>query len=229
MKKTLSIFASLLFIACFCVAPAAQEPAKGPEPSAKAAPSEKIPEMSAEEKAAMDKMIAAGTPGDPHKFIAGLEGVWKASIKVWHAAGQKPQESEGVSIHRMIMGGRYLQQSFRSSFMDQPFQGIGFMGYNNVLKQYESFWIDNMSTAMTTSRGTIAEDGKTLNSVTTYADPQTGKEKKSRDVLRSIDADKFVSQMYDVGEDGKEFLMMEITYTRQAAPLKPSPKPPVRK
>lgn len=229
MKKLLSMCVICSIIACYGLFTAAQEPAKVQEPAAKPAPAQKAPEMSPEEKAAMDKMIAAGAPGDPHKFIAGMEGVWKASVKVWHAAGQTPQESEGISIHRMIMGGRYLQQSFKSSFMDAPFQGIGFMGYNNVLKQYESFWIDNMSTAMMTSKGTISEDGKTINSVTTYTDPQSGREKKSRDVLRSVDVDKFVSQMYDIGEDGKEFLMMEITYTRQAAPVRPPTKPPLRK
>ncbi len=228
MKTLKNIFFALLVLLFFCAASGAQEKVapkdNNPQPEKKAARP-----MSAAEKAAFETMKAAGEPGEPHKFIARFEGVWKAVVKIWHAPGTEPEVSEGVSMNRMTMGGRYLRQSFRSSFMDTPFEGTGFMGYNNVLRRYEGVWMDNMSTALMISTGTLAADGKTLNSVSTYSDPQSGKEKKSRDVLRWIDDNKFISEMYETGPDGKEFLMMEIAYTREVRPERKVGQPPVRK
>lgn len=228
MKTLKKIFLALLVLLFFCAASGAQEKTaptdNNPQPEKKASRP-----MSPAEKAAFETMKAAGEPGEPHKFIARFEGVWKAVVKIWHAPGTEPQVSDGVSMNRMTLGGRYLRQSFRSSFMDTPFEGMGFMGYNNVLRRYEGVWMDNMSTALMISTGTLTEDGKTLNSVSTYSDPQSGKEKKSRDVLRWIDDNKFVSEMYETGPDGKEFLMMEITYTREVRPERKVGQPPVRK
>ena len=227
--RTLRCLALLIFVLpVFSFAVSAQE-SKAPAEKKAQVEKKAAKPMSPEEKAAWDKMKAAGAPGEPHKFIARFEGVWKAVVKIWHAPGTEPEVSEGVSMNRMTMGGRYLRQSFRSSFMDTPFEGTGFMGYNNILKRYEGVWMDNMSTALMTSTGTLSADGKTLNSVSTYSDPQSGKEKKSRDVLRWIDEDKFVSEMYETGPDGKEFLMMEITYTRETRPERKISQPPVKK
>jgi len=229
MKRIFVLLILVLALAISGIIPAAQEKAQTAAKPAATAKDTPAPAMSPEEKAAMDKMIEAGTPGEPHKFLVQFVGMWQAVVKVWHAAGQQPDISEGISLHRMVMGGRYLQQTFKSTFMDAPFEGMGFMGYNNVLKKYEGVWMDNMSTAIMTSEGSLSADGKSLKSVSTYSDCQTGKEKTSRDVLKMVSPDKFVSEMYDIGPDGKEFLMMEITYTRDTRPTRGPQRPPVTK
>ena len=43
----------------------------------------KQPEMTAEQKKEMDAMIAAGTPGAPHKAMAAKVGSYDAKVRNW--------------------------------------------------------------------------------------------------------------------------------------------------
>jgi hypothetical protein len=216
MKKILTVIMVISILSSFSIACMSQEKAKPAEKPVAAASTEKaVPAMSAEQKAAMEKMIAAGTPGEPHKFIAKFEGTWKAVVKMWETPGSEPQVSEGVSVNKLIFGGRYLIQNFKSSFMDQPFEGMGLLAYDNIMKKFVGTWIDSMSTQVSISEGKLSKDGKTLENTNTFSDCQLGTQKKTRDVMVMESPDKFVSKMYDKTKDGKEFLMMEITYTKE--------------
>ncbi len=70
--------------------------------------------------------------------------------------------------------------------MNQPFSGIGYTGYDNFNKKYVSFWIDNMSTGMSTMDGKIDKDNDT-----------------------------HVFEVYDVTAYGDKKPTMQITYTRK--------------
>lgn len=206
MKKFVLLGTLALIALSVAFAAPAQEKAPAAEP--------KAPEMTAEQKAAMEAMIKAGTPGEPHKLLASMEGRWKAVVKSWQAPGAPPDVMEGTSENKMVLGGRYLKQMFKGSFAGQPFDGIGFTGFDNVTKKVQGVWMDSMSTGVMVSTGEIDASGKAIASVMTYGDPVTGKAKTSRDVVRIVGPDQHVMEMYDNGPDGKEFLMMEITYTR---------------
>src|SRR5947207_857577 len=101
----------------------------------------------AEAAKAMEMMTKAGQPGPQDDMLKKCEGSWKATVKSWYAPGD-PAISEGTAEMKMIMGGRYLEQRFTGSMMNQPFEGYGLVGYDNLKKAYTSFWVDNSSTAM---------------------------------------------------------------------------------
>src|SRR5574341_1027077 len=88
----------------------------------------------------------AGTPGEPHKLLAKLEGNWTTRSRGWLEPDKPPTESTGTCEQRMILGGHYLRQEYGGDMMGQPFTGICLMGYNNQTKKYESIWLDSMST-----------------------------------------------------------------------------------
>ena len=171
------------------------------------------PPMSAEQKAAMEAMQKAATPGEFHKFLAKMEGTWKAEVKMWEGPGE-PQVSQGTSVNTMVLGGRYLRQEFKSTMMDMPFEGIGYTGYDNVMKRFQATWMDNMTTAMMVGTGSLDATGKVMTSIMTYSDPQSGKEVVSRSIGRIVDEKTHVFEMYGPGPDGKEIKMMEITYRK---------------
>jgi hypothetical protein len=171
------------------------------------------PPMSPEMKAAMEAMQKAATPGEFHNFLARMEGTWKAEVKMWEGPGE-PQVSQGTSVNKMILGGRYLRQEFTSTMMNMPFEGVGYTGYDNVMKRFQATWIDNMTTTMMYGTGSLDATGKVMTSTMTYSDPQSGKEQVSRSVGRIVDAKTHVFEMYGPGPDGKEFKMMEITYRK---------------
>ena len=104
--------------------------------------------------------MAAGTPGAAHKNLAGMEGTWTAKVKSWMSPGAPPMENDGTSESKMALGGRFLEERVQSSFMGQPFSGIGYTGYDNVKKKYVSTWMDNMGTMIMVMEGTPDPAGK---------------------------------------------------------------------
>ncbi len=176
--------------------------------------SKKMPEMSAEQKAAMDAMMKAATPGAEHKKLASMVGTWETKVTMWMAPGAPPQVSTGVSTNKSVLGGRYIQESFKGTFMGQPFSGIGYTGYDNVTGQYIGSWMDTASTAMMNSTGK-AEDDKTFTFASTMPDPMTKKPMDFKTKVTVTDKNHHVMEMWGPAPDGTTFKMMEITYSRK--------------
>ena len=57
------------------------------------------------------------------------------------------------------------------------------MGYNNVTDQFESTWVDSMSTGTMMSKGTLSADKKTLTMNSECFDPMTKKPCAGREVV----------------------------------------------
>src|ERR1700758_10758 len=84
------------------------------------------PKMSAEEKAQMDAMMKAATPGDAHKKLAAMVGTWDAVVKMYPMQPGAPvQQSTATSESKWVLGGRWVQETVAGSFMGMPFNGIG--------------------------------------------------------------------------------------------------------
>jgi hypothetical protein len=172
------------------------------------------PAMSAEEKAAMEAMAKAATPGPEHKKLEHMVGTWNTKVTMWMAPGTPPATSSGTSTNRWILGGRYMEQKFSGTFMGQPFSGLGYTGYDNVKKQYFGTWMDNMGTGIMISSGAM-DGANTWKFKGTMADPMTGKDTTVDETITVKDKDHHTLEMYGPGPDGKSFKMMEITYTRK--------------
>ena len=179
------------------------------EPKAKQA----APPM--DEKAMMEMMAKMGAPGEPHKKLEGFAGTWDAKVTSWMAPGKPPIESSGKSELKMTMGGRFLEERFEGNFMGQPFNGLGYTGYDNVTKKYVATWMDSMGTGVMNSTGTMGADGKSYAYTAAMTDPTTGKMTTMKEKLTVTDADHHTFEMWAAGPDGKSFKMMEIAYTRK--------------
>lgn len=163
--------------------------------------------------AATEAMIKAGTPGDAHKALEPFVGTWNVKSQFWMAPGTPPASSQGSSESKWVFGGRYVEENFQGNVFGMPFEGRGYAGYDNVKKQYWSTWMDSMSTAMMMTTGT--NDGKSWAFQGSMADPLTGKDTSVRIKLTVNDADHHSMEMWGPGPDGKDFKMMEMTYTRK--------------
>lgn len=196
MKRTLSLTAALLL---FCTTAYAQHDH-----------GTKKPQM---DPAMMEAMMKAGTPGEAHKKIDAFSGQWNAKVTFWPAPGADPMTMDGTSEARWILEGRYLEQRFKGMFMGAPFEGIGYTGYDNVMKRYWSTWMDNMSTGIMMSSGSA--DGATWTFNGTMPDPVTGKNIQADSKITVQDADHHVMEMWGPGPDGKMYKNMEIAYSRR--------------
>ena len=205
-------FVAGLLIGGFLAAGA--RPTIGAEPP-KTKASEEKPAMSAEEQAQMNAWQKAMTPGEHHKALDPMVGTFNAKVKMWMKPGAPPEESAGASENRMILGGRYLQQTYKGMAMGMPFEGIGYTGYDNVQKKYVGVWMDSMGTGIMSGVGTGNPTPKEMTMRNDFFDPMTGKPTWARSVVVVTDKDHHAYQMYAPGPDGKEFQMMEIVYTRK--------------
>lgn len=172
------------------------------------------PPMSAEQKAMMEAWQKAGAVGDAHNRLSGMAGTWDAEVSMWMALGQPPTKSTGTSVNKPILGGRWIEQHFTGTAMGQPFHGIGYTGYDNTKKKYVSTWMDDMSTAMMVGEGSFDAAGKVMTSTSTMMDPMTGKPTQSKGVMRIVDNDHHVYEMWET-HDGKDVKTMEIHYRRK--------------
>jgi len=162
-----------------------------------------------------EAMMKAGTPGEAHKRLAGMAGSWNTKVSFWMAPGAQPMTMNGTSENKWIMGGRYLEQRFTGTFMGQPFEGLGYTGYDNVKGTYWGTWMDNMSTGVMMTTGTLDEDGKTWNFSGTMADPMTAIDAQITEKVMVVDNDHHVFEMWGPDQNGKVYKTMEIHYTRK--------------
>jgi hypothetical protein len=169
----------------------------------------------ADENARMEAWQKAMTPGEMQKKLRPLEGTFDVAVRTWMEPTQEPEDSTGTSTHTWVLGDRFLEERFDGTFMGAPFQGIGFLGYDNVAKKYVSTWMDTASTGILSSTGTVDAGGKIFQFKATIADPLTGKLAPVEEKLTIEDADHHRFEMWSRGPDGKMFKNMEIRYTRR--------------
>ena len=172
------------------------------------------------DKISMQEMMEiykkVGTPGEPHKLLAKLEGSWTTRSRGWLEPGKPAMESSGTCEQKLVLDGHYLQQVYTGDMMGAPFTGINLLGYNNHTRKYESVWLDSMSTAIYFFVGTGSADGKTITQECSYDDPARGPA-VWRSVTRIKDDNTLEFEMFITPKGGKEEKMMEMTVTRKEA------------
>jgi hypothetical protein len=154
----------------------------------------------------------AMTPGEMHALLAKAAGKWKAKITMWNDPASEPLISEGTVESEMILGGRYLQSKHTGTFMDMPMHGLAIEGYDNVKKKFINTWVDNFGTGIMISEGEYDAEKNEMVYHGNMTSPMGG-EIKTRQVMKMIDDDNSVFEMYMM-MNGQEFKSMRVEYTR---------------
>jgi hypothetical protein len=152
-------------------------------------------------------------PGPEHATLKKMEGTWEANIKASFGPGE-PTESKGTAVYKMECGGLWLTGDFKGSFAGMPFQGKSFETYDAGKKKYLSVWVDSMATLPMLSEGTYDKEKQTLTMKAEYPGPD-GKPTKYTMVTTMKDDDTMLFTMSTPDKDGKDTVMMTITYKRK--------------
>jgi hypothetical protein len=168
-----------------------------------------------DEKAMMEAMAKAGTPGEAHKKLDPMVGTFDVKAKMWMDPSKPAEESTGKTESKWVLGNRFVQENFEGTMMGQPFSGMGYWGYDNITKKYTGTWMDSMGTAMMNSTGTMDASGKVLTYTSMMNDPMTGKLCKITEKVTVTDNDHHMMEMWGPDPSGKNYKMMEITYVRK--------------
>lgn len=162
----------------------------------------------------MKAMMAYSTPGETHKMLSKCAGTWAATVTMWTQPGAPPMTSTAQANNEMILGGRYLRSTNTGSFNGMPFEGIGITGYDNAKKVFINTWIDNFGTGIMTMTGTWDEASKSIRFNGSMVDPMSGKDIPVRQIVKMVDDNTQVMEMYSTVE-GKDFKNMEIKFSRK--------------
>lgn len=161
-----------------------------------------------------DYMAKYGTPGEHQQHLKMTEGRWSTVTRMWPAPGAPVVESKGSAVHKMVLGGRYIDVVYKGTFVGQPWEGSGRGGFDRYKNKYVDTWADNMSTMILVSEGTCSDGGKKRTMISAYDDALTGKPTTMRSVFTFQDRDHFLLEMYTKAGSDPEFKMMEIHHTR---------------
>lgn len=175
----------------------------------------------------MEQYTKAAMPGPQHARLMKACGVWDGKMKSRMMPDAPMKESACTSTITPMFDGRYTKYEMQSSMPDMPgpFLGFGLYAFDNATQKYQMTWIDNMSTCMMPGTGEASADGKTITWNMSYTDPVTKALTTMRQTDRLVDDNHAVMEMYGNGPDGKEFKMMEVSFTRKAGSAAPAVKP----
>ena len=165
------------------------------------------------EQETMAQWQAAMTPSAGHALLMPMVGSWRATTTFTMAPGAPPQVSEGTSVHRLVLGGRYLEQVYKGTSMGMPFEGIGFTGYDNVQQRYVGTWMDTMGTGVMHSTGVGRPTDERIDFVCEAIEP-SGQKKVFDASVRVRGHANHSYEMWTKGADGKRYRVMLVEYER---------------
>ena len=150
-----------------------------------------------------------------HELLKSLEGRWMTTVSYWMDPSADAQVSEGISESKMIMNGKFLEQTFSGTSMGQPYEGRGITGYDNLKKEFTSVWFDNMATGIMTSGGQYNPETKVIAFEGSMSCPVTQEAHRwVREALTIKDSDNYTFESFMKDKAGKEYKAMEIIYKR---------------
>ena len=172
----------------------------------------KSAKQAADTEAMMAAYERAAAPGAEHKTLQKMVGRWSATVKHWPVPGE-PIVETGTAETKSILGDRFIQTTFSSTFMGKPFSGISITGYDNVKKKFVSTWLDSMATGIMRIEGTMDQGGRVLTQKATHTNPMTGKETSTRIVTTLNGETTYTDEFYEK-RGGRDVKTMEITYAK---------------
>jgi hypothetical protein len=170
----------------------------------------------------MAMMMELAKPGQNHKMLSEGVGNWTYKVKMWMDPSAPPNESEGTSTVKQMLGGRYIVGEHSGKFQmpgpdgklnDMDFKGISTEGYDNVKKKFVSTWVDNMGTGIMYAEGDYEAGSKTL-TYRSELEMMPGMKMKVRQVIKITDKNHRLMEWYE-DRGGTEVKTMEIAYTRK--------------
>lgn len=159
-----------------------------------------------------EKKCEIAKPGPEHAQLQQLVGTWDAAIKGYAEPGKPPMEAKGVETVTSL-GGFSIVIDHQSDMMGS-YRGHGVRSFDPSKKKFVSTWSDSMNGGVMVFEGTYDEATKTT---TMFADAPgcDGKPAKWKAVHAIKDASKNVFTLSIANPDGKDFVCMEITYTKR--------------
>lgn len=147
----------------------------------------------------------------PDAPLAALAGHWVVRQSIYPETGSSPVIDHGTADFAMVLGGRHLRQKLRIA-SSKPFEGLGYIGYDDATGKYGSSWMDTNFGGIILAHGGYDAANRTW----VFTGEMAGKDGTPvpvREVMHVDDDDHFLYQYYET-RHGKEALAVNLEYTR---------------
>ena len=171
----------------------------------------KVPDKAATVAAMQNAM----DPGEGQKKLEFMVGTFDVKIRTWVDPSKPPVESTASSVATWVLGKRFVQQMLSGHVGGEPWQGIGYAGFDNISKQYVATYMDSGSTGMEWFTGAMDADGKAAKLTATTHDAITLKPVKAEMRLGIAANGDHITSLWQAGAGGKMVKVMELQYTRK--------------
>lgn len=170
-------------------------------------------------EADMQACMIAGTPGEMHTKLLSHSGRWTGKCTMWMAPETQPMESPCDATVSNFMDGRYAKWEFTGEMPGMgPYQGVGYMGFDNTSQKLVSSWLDNHNTGIMQGEGVMSNDGKTLTWNYKWNCPIRKTSVPMREIYTFKGDDSCTIEMHGSdAKSGKEFKIMRIELTRTSS------------
>jgi hypothetical protein len=166
-------------------------------------------------EAAMAKALEmVMTPGEAHKRLAPMIGTFDVKIRTWVTPSSTPIESKASMISAWVLDGRYVQSMLAGEAGGALFTGIGYIGYDNTAKMYQTTWMDTGSTGMVWYKGNFDAAGKSATMKASIPNPLTAKPSPVELRLSIEQNGDHLTELWGQGAGAKLTKLMELRYTK---------------
>ncbi|BDA77639.1 hypothetical protein LPTSP3_g05690 [Leptospira kobayashii] len=149
-----------------------------------------------------------------HKELASLAGEWKGRMFTIFEKGKIANEADVSGTMKLVLGGRFILHEYKSSFGDDPIEGIAIYGYHIDRKKFESAWIESfgMGTAIMFSQGTHSDTE--ISFLGHYEDPSSDSKWGWKTTIQKIDENQILIVAENFSPEGREAGGVKIIYHR---------------
>lgn len=163
---------------------------------------------------AMKQAAKFTRPGPNHKVLERFLGSWRTKT-AFVMGGKKTPPTDGETVFRWQMQGRWLIGESKGSMMGMPYESCWLLGHDNFKQCFVCTTVQNLDTAMLRSQGHLTQDGKTLILYGQMDEYLTGHHDKTvKYVFRFVDADTITVEVHDLHIGEQDTQVLEIAMQR---------------
>ncbi len=126
------------------------------------------------EGGSVSQLFSLTQPLPEHQILLQLEGEWNQDIRFYFSGDTtRVFKGQGETINQMVLGFRFLESKSKSIAFGMHISSVSYIGYDNRLKKYTIYTMDEMGTYPVLAFGDYDEKNKTLTFTGNEIDPVT--------------------------------------------------------
>ncbi len=116
-------------------------------------------EMQAQFEEDYAAVLSSDGISEEHAGLANYVGGWELDISMWMAPDTEVLKTVANSRGRSILGGRFLELTTHSNFMNTPVESRSLLGFDQRHGEYTLLEMDTLGTYWISAKGTLEDDG----------------------------------------------------------------------